>query len=289
VEVVITLRGFRRLAIRRCAALWAMVSVSGVPIGCTDRTNDIDTQAPVAVTDGGVEIVRVERDPVARMIVADVNSTGGEYVISLEAAHVAPFPAGITAHVDGGGEEFTLSVAWDTVDERVWMRQRTSTDELEVTRWVRDGMVHESARLNGVETRAAYPQAWSGELDRALAHWRRGDPVMTPAMAELGGVFARFDAMKASYDVTSLPASPGGELLVSLLNDEQFAVAISAPGDEPLRHQQTIAGTLCAYLSMCTAIACRFLPQACTFCASGVIACSIVDVACRFAGCDCCF
>jgi len=275
----------------RVMGLWAAVSTGLMPLGCTDTTNNSDAELPVAVTQSGARVMRVERNDASHRIAAELIDAGEPRTVTFRAFEDGPMPMGLTARIDGGGAEpFEVSMSWDPSDGAVWMRQQTPTDALEVSRSVRGGRVYELCALNGKRVEIDYPVMSEAQLDRAVAHWRRGELDMAPAgIRELGDAFTHLDALAAAYAGTSLAANANRDLLVSVWNDPAFAGAISGGVIDPLRTPENPARMLCRFLSLCAGVSCRFFAPACSFCMAGVMACLIVDIACEFIGCDCCF
>lgn len=289
-EAMMGLTKWRATRAWQVIGIWAALSSALLPMGCSDTTNNADSETPVAVTANGVRIVRVERNEAARTITADLERTGESRTVVFGPLEAGPFPTGLTASVDGSDTDgFQVLLSWDEASGTVWMRQQTATDVLEVVRSVRAGRVHESCELNGTRVDLDYPEMTDGQLDKAVARWRRGDlGLAPPEIAALGSSFAALDELSAQYAASSLASNANRELLASVWDDAAFAGAISGGSVDPLR-SKGLAGSLCRWLGLCSAFSCRFFPPACEFCAAGVVACLIIDLACEVIGCDCCF
>jgi hypothetical protein len=290
VDGMTTLTRWRAAWACRVLGLWAAMSTGLLPLGCADTANNAGGEAPPAVTEGGVRVIRVERDVVSRVIAADLDDAGEGRMVTFRPFDGGPFPGGLTATMDGAGAEpFEMSMSWDEAAGSVWMRQRTTDDVFEVSRSVRAGRVHETCQLNGKRVELDYPELSEVELDKAVAHWRRGELDMAPErFRELGDAFARLDVLAAEYATTSLAANSNREALISVWNDRAFAGAIAGETIDPLRWENP-ARALCSYLALCMSISCRLNFHVCGFCTTGVISCLIVHVACVVIGCDCCY
>ncbi len=278
---------------RRWMELALVALVATIPLACTDRAKEADTAhapVPIAVTRSGVEVTKVEKSRADRRIQADIVNGKETRTIVFEPLTDAPMPVGFTVRIEGGDAgAFEVSLAWDRATGRVWMRQRTALDAFEIARRAYDGRVYESCDLNGERVESDHVDLPGVQIDKAIARWRQGrfDPPTTD-MRELESSFAQFDALAVTYRKSSLVANPDADLLRSLMNDPDFAAAISGESIDALRNDGNLATSLCHYLAICTGIACRFYAPACGFCAAGAIACAIVDIACGFIGCDCC-
>ena len=277
---------------RPARVVWSFIALALMVPACAERTNNSDTNTPVAVTGRGVEIRTLERDEARRTVAATVVEHGIERHLTLAPLLDGPSP-GLVATIDDNGSFFELSLAVNEHTGEVWIRERTAVDEMTITLREHDGRVFESYDINGDRLAFDRPVLPPLQMDKALARYRAGaiHTAATPELRELGSVLADFDAFYTPTMSNTLNNNPAGDLLVSLFVDETFGSVVL--GDDPSPDRKDGLGNrFCFVATRCGSLACLIGGAAnpiCAACAGAATACAIMEMVCWVAGCDCCF
>jgi hypothetical protein len=272
--------------------IWSLVLGALMPAACAERTSNSDATTPPVITGHGVEITRIERSEPRRTVRATVSTHGVEQCVTLAPLPDGPSP-GFTAVIEDGDSFFELSLAADEASGEIWIRERTSVDEMTMMLRQHRGRVFEQYEINGNAMSFDHAVLDPGQIEKALGHYRAGQigSAATPEMRELGEVLAAFDAYYTPTMINTLHDNAAGDLLVSLLEDPVFAGVVTGGDPSPDRVDGTVA-RLCWLAARCTALKCMFGGPSnaiCVRCSGTVIGCAILELWCWWRGCDCCF
>jgi hypothetical protein len=260
-----------------------------------------ETRAPVEGTKPGfdspqgyVSVLDLVRDEQARRIEARILVGGSERHLTVKQPEGAPLPFGFCAELTDIDRNllFGLQLAWnpDTPDS-VWVKEETQSDWL--TLFVRrsGNRVTEEYIVNDEPFSVDYPI-----VDSELSPYDVIDSVLSesteqasPEAKELVARIADFKAFYERYAGNTLNANPDGEVLVSLLNDEDFVnyavgggITLKRGYDGALRSPTgRWFSRFCALASLCSAIKCVATPgnPVCLPCTGASVTCGIVIVA----------
>ena len=277
---------------RAALVMWSFIALALMVPACAERTNDADTENPVIVTGGGIEITNLERDETRRTVVATVTQHGIERRLTLAPLPDGPSP-GLVATLDDNGSFYELSIAVDERSGVLRIRERTAIDEMAMVFREHNGRVYESYDINGEHLSVDYPALEPAQLDKAVARYRAGDIDLaaSPELREVGATLAAFDAFYTPTTANTLHNNAAGDLLISVLSDPVAAGAITG---EDVTTQRVDGGAqrVCWAATLCTRDKCKMGGMAnplCTACGGVTAACLFTEVACWIAGCDCCF
>lgn len=285
----------RRTGVRRWTAGVAATSFLVAIGGCAeDRgANSDPKRTPIAVTEGGVEILEVVKNERERTVEAAVVAGGEERQATFAPLLDGPLPFGVVATLRAGdGEELVqMAYGWDDQPTSNWTRQQVDDDVFELMRTVEDDRVREEYTVNGRTLVLEYADLAPVIAARATAEYRRGAPITSQDLEVIGFVdqLRAFDAFAAENPSQLLTAGDDERLLSVLLGDPVFARTVF--GDETGMVSKSIVGATCHALVTCMSISCRLNPLSfvCGVCTAGTIACVFLDVFCAWAGCNCCF
>jgi hypothetical protein len=281
--------------VRRWTAGVAATSFLVAIGGCAeDRgANSDPKRTPIAVTEGGVEILEVVKNERERTVEAAVVAGGEERQATFAPLLDGPLPFGVVATLSAGDGEELVQVAygWDDQARSNWTRQQTDDDVFELMRTVEDDRVREEYTINGRTLVLEYADLAPVIASKATAEFRRGAPITSqdPKVIEFVDQLRAFDVFAAENPNLLLTTDADGQLLSSLLGDPVFARTMF--GDEAGAISKSIVGALCRAFVQCASIGCRVIPASvlCGVCTAGAMACIALDLYCAWAGCGCCF
>jgi hypothetical protein len=269
------------------AALALMVGCSEdvqVPRGTAELTLEL----PIA----DVTVTQVVRDTDDRTIEAKLTVSGSERQISIVPLRGGDLPVGFIAELsDQSGILFHVSMAWDPNDpDRIWLMEQSNGDIMTVAAERIGDRLAEEYIINGDRFRVDYPALERESRRRAIAHNRDGWHPEDPAIVEFIGKYAEFEAFYGQYSNNSLHNNPDGELLVSLLANEQFAgFVVGGKDDGGPRRINERAARFCVVANLCFNFKCLvggWVNPLCVACGGTAIACTFATVACWFVDCN---
>lgn len=272
----------RRADVRRGTSGVAAVALLCAVAGCEDRASNTGDTQPIAVTESGVEILKVVRDENRRTVEAVVVTGGEERQVTFEPTLDGPLPFGMSARVspNDGSERIQLAFGWDEHSGAAWVRQTSGDDSLELTRYIVQGRVVEEYVFNGQALLLQYANLSDGSLDKAADMYARGElfESTSPDVVEFGTQIQLFESFAAQLPSSFIVPNSDGELLTSLLGDPVFVSTVTG---EFITHDN-LKKTLCSSFNTCAAIACRIYPLGtiCGVCVAGSLACLFTEWFC---------
>lgn len=254
--------------------------------GCEDRASNTGDTQPIAVTEGGVEILEVVRDEDRRTVEAVIVTGGEERQVTFAPLIDGPLPSGVVVSVtpQRGNEATTLSYGWHEPSGQTWFRQQTGAEWVELARATADGRVVEEYAFNDRSIRLEYADLGPAVVDNSVERYLRGEsPSSTnPDVVEFIEQLRAFETFAAQLPSAATLESDDTRLLMSLIADPAFAGAvIGENGGEYVTASRPDA--LCRFFNVCMAISCRLIAQVhiCTVCTAGSLACLFMDFMCQ--------
>lgn len=276
----------RRSDVRRGTSGIVAVALVCTVAGCEDRASNTGDTQPIAVTEGGVEILKVVRDENRRTVEAVVVTGGEERQVTFEPLLDGPLPSGVKMSVTppSGGETTTLSYAWDSPSQQTWFRQQSGGETFELARANTDRRVVEEYVFNDRLIRLEYADLGPAVLDNAVDAYLRGEANNSPNpdVVEFVQQLQAFEAFFAQLPSTATFENPDARLLTSLLADPAFTGAVVGGNSEAYVTASRPDG-VCQFFNVCMAISCRIILNyhICTVCMAGSMACAFMDFFCQ--------
>ncbi len=191
---------------------------------------------------------------------------------------------------------FSIEIALDEESGHIWYREQTDTDFLIASISRTPERVREEYVANGNHFATNYPNIGPRGIAKAKELFYQGRfPVIgSRAFLEVGEKLAEFDAFYRPYRSNSLHNNPEGARLMSALTDHSLRSLIvegTPHGERPLATQRVDGwdSRFCWGATVCMTFKCLTGNPLCIPCSGAVVACVIMEIACWFIGCDCCF
>lgn len=264
--------------------------------GCRDSHHEPTGPEPPSITMGetGIEAEGLTRDPARREIRATIHSEGRLRLVTIRRVVTTSLLPAMHAEIadEHGNFRYSIELASDPARGQVWFRERTPADVLEA--WVTrtGGRVIEEYDINGDVLAVEHTVSDGATFERMMA----SDPSeermnAAPSLREVAAKRAEFEAFCAPHVENTLHNNRDGELLMSLLSEPDFASFVTGQADGPQRVRDPLRRTCWAAFT-CANLMCRIgglSNPVCVACGGIASACIITEIACWFAGCDCCF
>ncbi len=290
-------------------ALVAVAVTAALLAGCQGQRKDPLRPSNAAESvfsspHGPVTVLALARDEEEKTIDAMISVGGRVRNLSIRSLETISLPVGVLAELKGpaGSPLVSIEIAWDSREpDNVWFRETTALDALEVSILRTRRGIREEYKANGETFAVEYStrlfelrrERWSRTINVGVEEGELQDIAGSPAQVKA------FEEYYARHVGSTLHENPDGEVLASLINDEEFAAFLvgrpsaaehaGAEGGYCADHiEDKTAIRICAIASVCSVTKCLLGGWAnfiCVACGGTSLACGISQIGCWIADC----
>jgi hypothetical protein len=260
---------------RRSVPLIAVLVTVLLLAGSCRRSQPVDPIEKVVVSGDDASVSELRWDSANKLLTFRV---GSNQVGAVGASRMDGLPAGTSMELrdEDGTLCFGVAVGSNDAGDVSWVRERTESNELLMTRRVTESMVREEYWADGDHLVVTYPNLGDEVVARAVAHYLAGRESELDEVPQLVDAFRRFEAFYNRHRSNSLHNNADGDRLAAIATSEDFLEASSEVIDDGSGSPKRFWAYTCTGAAICAYFKCHFggpFNSVCDLCAAVSILC----------------